>query len=272
MSQTILLTGASGDVARQLRPRLRARYGKLILSSRSPIADLAEGETHRAAALDDPEAVLAACEGVDGIVHLGGQSVEAPWETVDAANIQGMMNTLEAARRQGVKRLVFASSNHAVGMYPRNRRTGADQMARPDSRYGLSKVFGEAACALYADKHGLRCLSIRIGNVAEQPADRRRLSIWLHPDDLMQLCVIGLEHPDLHNAVVFGVSENDRSFWDNRAAFDLGYRPQHRAEDHVATALASQAKLASDPIGDALVGGGFASAEFDGDLERTLWS
>ena len=191
---------------------------------------------------------------------------------MDAANIQGMMNMLEAVRLQGVTRFVFASSNHAVGMYGRDRRTGPDNMARPDTRYGLSKAFGESACSLYADKHGMRCLSIRIGNVAEQPDDIRKMSLWLHPDDLMQQCVIGLEHPKLHNAVVFGVSDNARGFWDNKVAFDLGYRPQFRAEDYLAAAEEGQANLDPDPIGDRFVGGGFAAKEFDGDVERTLRS
>ena len=216
--------------------------------------------------------MAAACEGVDGVVHLGGQSVEADWDVIDAANIQGMVTLMEAARQAGAGRMVFASSNHAVGMYPRHRLIGTEERVRPDSRYGLSKAFGEALCALHADKHGMRCLSIRIGNVADRPADERRLAIWLHPEDLFQLVVIGLEHPDLHHEVVYGASANARAWWDNAAAHRLGYRPKHRAEDHRDHALAEQEKLGPDPVGDLFQGGGFSSSEFDGDLERTLWS
>ena len=267
----ILLTGAAGDVAGHLRPMLRERYERVVLSDRAEVTDLAGNETFRGGELDDARAMAAACEGVDGVVHLGGRSTEADWDVIDAANIQGMVTLMEAARRAGAGRVVFASSNHAVGMYPRHRRIGAEERVRPDSRYGLSKAFGEALCALYADKHAMRCLSIRIGNVALRPADERRLAIWLHPEDLFQLVVIGLEHPGLHHEVVYGASDNARSWWDNAAAHRLGYRPKHRAEDHRDHALKEQAALQPDPVGDLFQGGGFAAAEFDGDLERALW-
>ena len=272
MARTILMTGAAGGVASHLRPMLRGRYDRVILSDRVEVADLAPNEEFRGAELDDPAAMAAACEGADGLVHLGGRANEADWATVDAANIQGMVTTMEAARAAGVGRVVFASSNHAVGMVPRHRRIGTEERVRPDSRYGLSKVFGEAICAMYADKHGMRCLSIRIGNVADRPADERRLSIWLHPEDLMRLAAIGLEHPGLHHEVVYGASDCARGWWDNAAAYRLGYRPAHRAEDHRDHALAEQAGIEPDPVGDLFEGGGFASAEFDGDLDRTLWS
>ena len=269
--QTVLITGAAGAVATDLRPMLRARYANLKLSDRVPVSDMAENERFVPAQLENPEDLAALCDGVDGIIHLGGQPLEADWGIIDACNIQGLMNLLEAARLAGVARFVFASSNHAVGMYPRERKIGAGDPVRPDSRYGLSKAFGEAACALYADKHGMRCLSIRIGNVADRPADRRRLSIWLHPEDLFQLCRIGLEHPDLHNEIVFGASDNIRTFWDNDAAFRLGYRPAHRAEDHAAFALTRQETLAPNPLADRFQGGSFSSEEFTGDEDRTIW-
>jgi len=272
MSQNILITGANGNVARMMRPMLLARYGSLVVSDRAPVTQLAPGECDRTAALGDPAAVIAACKGIDAILHLGGQSVEATWDIVNEANIQGAVNLFEAARIQGVKRVIFASSNHAVGMYSRACKINAREKVRPDSRYGLSKAFGEALGALYADKYGLRVLSIRIGNVAEVPADERRLSIWLHPDDMFQLCVIGFEHPDLHNEIVFGASNNIRTFWDNETAFRLGYRPAHQAEDHAAHALAEQADIAADPTADALHGGGFGAEDFAGDLDRTLWN
>lgn len=268
MSQTVLLTGAFGGVGTMLRPMLLQRYGTLIVSDREQSGELHEGETFRAGELGDLEQMLAVTRGVDGIIHLGGQSIEAPWDVVLEANIEGLYNLYEASRQNGVKRVVFASSNHAVGFYPRTRKIDHDRRARPDSRYGVSKVFGEAIGSLYADKHGLRVLNIRIGHVALKPADRRRLSIWLHPDDLMQLCAIGLEHPELHCALVYGASHCERAWWDNAAAFALGYRPAHSAEDHVEHAMAEQAKLDPDPVADRLQGGVFCSAEFDGDPER----
>ena len=148
------------------------------------------------------------------------------------ANIIGCYNLFEAARRRGVERIVFASSNHAVGFYPRQRRIGIEAPVRPDSRYGVSKAFGEALAALYAFKHGLRVTSLRIGNVTDVPVDKRRLSIWMKPEDLVQLIRIGLEHPDIRYEIFYGASDNARGWWDNGAAFRFGYRPQGRAEDH----------------------------------------
>jgi uronate dehydrogenase len=165
--------------------------------------------------------------------------------------------------------VVFASSNHAVGFYRRRRRIGVEALVRPDSRYGVSKAFGEALGAYYADKFGLRVLAIRIGNVGDRPIDERRLSIWIKPEDLAQLVRIGLEHPDLHYAVVYGVSDNARGFWDNEPAFRLGYRPGGRAEDHRDSALAAQAKLPPDPVGDLFQGGTFCSDEYAGDPGRS---
>ena len=137
-------------------------------------------------------------------------SVEGPWETILQSNIIGCYNLFEAARRKGVKRVVFASSNHAVGFYPRYHRIGIDVTVRPDSRYGVSKAFGEALGSLYADKHGLRVLCLRIGNVGDKPLDKRRLSIWISPEDLAQLVRIGLEHPDLRFEIFYGASNNER--------------------------------------------------------------
>ena len=134
---------------------------------------------------------------------------------------------------------------------------------RPDSRYGVSKAFGEAIGALYAYKHGLRVTCIRIGNFADAPVDLRRLAIWISPEDLVQLIRIGLDHPDLRHEIFFGASHNERSWWDNEAAYRYGYRPTGHAEKFVAAALAAQKKLAADPIGDWYQGGPFCSDEFD---------
>src|SRR5437762_2092401 len=124
---------------------------------------------------------------------------------------------------------------------------------------------GEGLAALYAYKHGLRVTSLRIGNVSETPADKRRLSIWVRPEDLVQLIRIGLEHPDIRCEIFYGASDNTRGWWDNAAAFRFGYRPKHKAEDFREQALAAQAKLAVDPVGDWYQGGTFCSNEFDAD-------
>jgi uronate dehydrogenase len=265
--ETVLITGAAGDIGRRLRVLLKGIYPQLRLSDVKTPADLAAGEAFVKADLAHMAEVENAVAGVDGIVHLGGFSVEGPWETILSANIVGCYNLFEAARRHGVKRVVFASSNHAIGFYPRNRRIGIDAPVRPDSRYGVSKAFGEAVAALYALKHGLRVVCIRIGNVADAPVDQRRLSIWIKPADLVQLIRIGLEHPDIRHEIFYGASDNERGWWDNEAAFRRGYRPEGRGEEHRDAALAAQAKLPPDPIGDWYQGGPFCSDEYDGDRD-----
>ncbi|MEO6779602.1 MAG: NAD(P)-dependent oxidoreductase [Bradyrhizobium sp.] len=266
----ILMTGACGGIGTSLRRLLPPIYSDLLLSDRKAPADLGRDEKFKAAELSDPAEVEAICEGIDGILHFGGYSVEGPWDAILQSNIIGCYNLFEAARKQGVKRVVFASSNHAVGFYPRHHRIGTDVTARPDSRYGLSKVFGEAVGALYADKHGLAVTCLRIGNFGDKPLDHRRLSIWLKPDDLVQLCRIGLEHPDIHFEIFYGASYNERSWWDNHRAYDLGYRPDGRAEDFREHAMAEQAKVGPDRVGDFYQGGAFCGMEFDGDLRRIV--
>ena len=266
----ILMTGASGGIGTSLRKLLPPVYPDLVLSDIKPPADLAKGETFKAADLGDLAQVEAICDGIDGILHFGGYSVEGPWDAILQSNIIGCYNLFEAARRKGVKRVVFASSNHAVGFYPRHHRIGPDVTGRPDSRYGVSKLFGEGMGSLYADKHGLRVTCLRIGNFGDKPIDHRRLSIWLKPEDLMQLCRIGLEHPDIRFEILYGASFNERAWWDNSRAYDLGYRPTGKAEDFREHAMAEQAKLPSDPVGDYYQGGAFCGMEFDGDASGII--
>ena len=204
-------------------------------------------------------------QGIDGVVHLGGFSVEGPWETILSANIIGCRNMYEAAYRAGVKRVIFATSNHAVGFYPRSKKIPVDVTVRPDLHYGVSKAFGEAIGAFYADKHGLRVTCIRIGNFGDAPIDERRLSIWLKPEDLVQLIRIGLEHPDIHFEIFYGASDNAAGWWDNSNAVRFGYKPVGKAEDYRAQAMAAQAKIAPDPVGDRFQGGTFCSADYDAD-------
>lgn len=265
--QKILITGAAGDVGTRLRKLLKGVYSLRVSDIRKP-ADLGADDEFVAADLGDYEQTKQITAGIDGIVHLGGYSVEGPWETIHKSNIVGCYNLFEAAYRSGVKRIVFASSNHAVGFYRRDQKIGVDVTVRPDSRYGVSKAFGEAVGALYADKHGLRVTCIRIGNVGDKPLDKRRLSIWVKPEDLAQLIRIGLEHPDIRFEIFYGVSDNEAGWWDNSNARRFGYRPQFRSEDFRDEAMAAQAKLPADPIGDRFQGGPFCSDEYDADRAR----
>src|SRR6202142_2687363 len=259
----LLMTGASGGIGTSLRKLLQRIYPDLLLSDLKAPAALGPKEKFKPADLADLAQVEAICKGVDGILHFGGYSVEGPWDNILQSNIIGCYNLFEAARRTRVQRVVFASSNHAVGFYPRQRKIRTDEPVRPDSRYGVSKAFGEALGALYAYKHGLRVTCIRIGNFADAPVDLRRLAIWISPDDLVQLIRIGLEHPELRHEIFFGASHNERSWWDNEAAYRYGYRPTGNAEDFAAAALAAQKALAADPIGDWYQGGPFCSDEYD---------
>src|SRR6185503_15294950 len=163
--------------------------------------------------------------------HLGGYSVEGPWEAIHKSNIVGCYNIFEAARLNKVKRILFATSNHAVGFYRRDHTIDHRVYIKPDGRYGVSKVFGEALGSLYSDKYGMEVFLMRIGNVNPTPIDKRRLSIWISPRDIAQLVSIGIDHAGIRFEIVYGVSGNTRSWYDNSNATRLGYRPQDDAED-----------------------------------------
>ena len=267
-SRRILFTGAAGGIGTMIRPLLAQHYPGLVLSDKVKPANLMASETFVAADLTKPEEVAAAVKGAHSVIHLGGYSGEGPWDTILQANIIGCYNVYEAARQAGVKRLIFASSNHAVGFYPRKRRIGTDVTVRPDSRYGVSKAFGEALGALYSDKHGISVTCLRIGNVGPRPLDVRRLAIWISPQDIVQLMQIGLEHPDIRFDILYGASDNATSWWDNSRARQLGYRPTGKSEDHRTHAEAEQARIGADPVGDLFQGGTFCSAEFTNGAKR----
>ena len=258
--KTILLTGAGGGIGTYLRSELKGRY-KLRLSDRAALAECAADEDFVEADLNDLAATRKAVAGVDGIIHLGGYSVEGDWETIQTANITGTHNLFEAARLEGVKRVIFASSNHAVGFYDRSQTIDHTCTPRPDSRYGLSKAFGEALASLYADKYGAEVMCIRIGNVAEEPIDVRRLSIWITPRDLAQLIGIGLDHPDIKHEIVYGMSDNARAWWDNSNAVRLVYRPRDKSEDFADKVLGEHSADTGDALGDSKQGGAFVSLE-----------
>ncbi len=256
--KTILITGAAGGVGTWLRRELAGKY-KLRLSDIRPLKQLAKWETFMRADVAKLSDMLRITKGVDAIVHLGGFSVEGPWEVIHKANIVGCYNAYEAARRNGVKRFLFATSNHAVGFYPRTQTVDHRVTIKPDSRYGVSKVFGEALGSLYSDKYGMEVFLIRIGNVNDRPIDKRRLSIWISPRDLAQLVQIGIDHPQIRFEIVYGISDNKRAWYDNSNALRLGYRPQDRSEDYAAEILAKEKP--GDPRAEKLQGGTFVHVE-----------
>ncbi|MBT4486356.1 MAG: NAD(P)-dependent oxidoreductase [Rhodospirillaceae bacterium] len=262
--ETVLITGAAGGIGGRMRQLLKGVYPRLILSDRETPKNLTNEEEFIAADLADMAAMTNLLQGVDGVLHLGGQAMEASWDIIHQANIVGCHNLFEAARINGTRRVVFASSNHAIGFYPRHARIGVDHKVRPDSLYGVSKAFGEAVGSYYADNFGLGVMAIRIGNIDDHPVDERRLSIWISPRDLTQLVRIGLEHPDLVYEVVWGISDNARSWWDNEAARRLGYRPQDKAEDHRDHALAAETGRAPNSVGDYYQGGDICAEGYSG--------
>jgi uronate dehydrogenase len=263
----VLITGAAGGIGRSLRDTLRGVYPVLRLSDRVPLAPARDSEEIDQTEISDMAAVRHMVEGVDGIIHLGGNSGEAEWPVILQSNILGVCNVFEAARGAGVQRIVMATSNHAVGFYPREQTIDHRVVPRPDSRYGVSKAFSEALASLYADKHGIGFLCVRIGNFGERPIDKRRLAIWISPRDLAQLVRIGLEHPDLRYEIVYGVSNNRRSWYDNSNAHRLGYRPQDDSEPHAEAVLAAEPQDA-DPIAERYQGGTFCAAEYTAKTRR----
>jgi uronate dehydrogenase len=265
---TILITGAAGIVGTGLRRELAPTGLRLRLLDRQPIADLADHEEAVTGDLADAAVLERAMRGMRVVIHLAGCTTDADIEAQIEGNVRGAYRLFETARACGVERVVFASSHHVVGYYPRSRRIGTDALLRPDSRYGLTKAFGEQVGAMFADKYGLRVLCIRIGFVADRPVDRRRLSIWSSWRDLAQLVRIGMEHPSLRYAVVYGVSNNTRSFFDNAAAFRLGYRPQDDSEVHAAEVLANTPPEDAAMVGTYAMGGWGANNEYVGSVER----
>lgn len=257
--KTILITGAAGDVGSHLRRELKGKY-RLRLSDERPLQKKEKGESFMRADISKMGDALKITKGVDAIVHLGGYSVEGPWPAILQANIVGCYNVFEAARRNGVKRILFPTSNHAVGFYRRDQTIDHRVYPKPDSRYGVSKVFGEALGSLYADKYGMEVFLMRIGNVNPQPIDKRRLSIWLSPRDLAQLVSIGIDRPGVRFEIVYGISGNKRAWYDNANAARLGYRPQDDSEPFAEEILRNE-KPSNDPIAEAHQGGAFCTAE-----------
>ncbi len=260
----VLLTGAGGKVARQLRPLLAAQCSELRLTDRLPLQACHANETLHLADLTDAAALPALLHGVQAVLHFAGFPREADWPTLFDANIRAVAQLWEAAVAAGVQRIVYASSNHATGYTPRSRTIDGRAPPRPDSRYGVTKVFMEALASLHADKHGLRALGLRIGHCASTPSDARMLANWVHPDDLAALVCIGLA-ADYHHEIVWGVSDNSASWWDNGRATALGYRPRHSA-DRWSAALAG--RRSADPVAERYQGGAFAADGHAGDPER----
>ncbi len=245
----VLITGAAGRIGQSLAARLADRYDLRLLYHRTipdehaeaaararesgaPVM-LADGRTELFVAdAQDIEAMQRACAGVDAVVHMAGDPrVPAPWESILANNIVGLRNTYEAARLAGVRKVVFASSNHATGVYEqRGVPVNPDMPVRPDSYYGVSKAFGEALGAHFSDEFGMSIICLRIGSFQERPRNERHLATWLSERDAAQLVWRSIE-ADVPFAIVYGISGNTRAYWDISNARELlGYAPDDDGE------------------------------------------
>ncbi|WP_374576571.1 NAD-dependent epimerase/dehydratase family protein [Phenylobacterium sp.] len=255
----LLLTGAAGGLGRELRGRLKAYCDTLRLSDIAELGPAGPGEEVERAALEDRAAVLALLEGVDAVVHLGGISTENSFDAILQANIVGTYNVYEAARRHGVKRIVFASSNHVIGFYRQDEVIDTRVPMRPDGHYGLSKAFGENLAQFYWDRYGLETVSLRIGSSFPEPKDRRMLATWMSYDDLERLVVASLTAPVVGHTVIYGMSDNTTSWWDNTAARHIGYRPQDSSERFRAAVEARQPVIDANDPAAVHQGGGFVT-------------
>jgi uronate dehydrogenase len=258
--QTLLLTGAAGGLGQELRERLKANCTTLRLSDRVAFAAASSNEEIMLADLANAEQVNAMVQGVDAIIHLGGVSVEGPFEPIMQANILGVYHLYEAARMHGVKRVVFASSNHVTGFYRQSETINAEQPARPDGFYGVSKAFGEDLSRFYFDRYGIETACVRIGSSFAEPRDRRMLASWLSFDDLHRLITACLTTPVLGHSIIFGMSNNAVTWWDNSKARHVGYVPQDSSD---VFKEAVYARTAAPDLNDPAVqfqGGGFVKA------------
>jgi len=226
----LLITGAAGAMGRVMRGKLAGLADVIRLSHREPITDLGAHEEFALADMADRDAVARAVAGVDGIVHLGGVSVEAPFEPILQANILGLYNLYEAARTHGQPRILFASSNHVIGYYRQDERINAHAPVRPDTLYGVSKCFGEALARMYFEKFGQETAIVRIGSCIEKPTNHRMLASWLSYDDFARLAARAFNVPRLGCPIIYGASANSQRWWDNTLVDWLGWQPQDTAD------------------------------------------
>lgn len=263
----ILITGAAGLIGKVLRKALKGQY-ELIRCLDIAIQEPAGvGEEVIQCDLRDVDALEKAMQGIDCIIHLGGVSVEDSWEKILPANIEGCYNAFNCAHLAGVKRMIFASSNHAVGFHRRERFIDTKVEHRPDGRYGVSKVFGEALGRLYADKYAMQVVCLRIGSFRpdNKPADVRQLNTWISHNDMIRLTKACIEHPGFHFEIIYGVSKNLRNRWDNTPVKHLGYEPVDDAEIYRDEMFAKG--LIEDPVSALFHGAMYCPIEFQGNVD-----
>ncbi len=258
-TKPVLLTGASGALGRKVAAFLGARGWALRLTDIAPFPDkLPANASFVRADLEDGVAILRAAEGCGMILHFGGVSVEKPFEEVIGPNIRGVFHIYEAARREGA-RVLFASSNHAIGFHERDEPLDDDCQPLPDGYYGLSKVYAEMMGRTYWFKHGVESVSVRIGSCFPEPTEQRMLSTWLSYDDLGRLCERATLAEKTGCAVIWGASANSRTFWRGDARALIGWAPQDSADAYENQVMG---KVSGNPVVERYQGGGYTDMDY----------
>lgn len=256
----ILLTGAAGSLGGWLRPHLAKRSGGLRSLDIRPFGPALPGETIIQGDHADLAVTESAIAGTEAIVHFGAIGGEDTFEALLPSNMIGTYNVLEAARRHGVKRIVYASSIHVVGFYPTSQVIDSEVPYRPDSLYGVTKVFGEALARFYVEKAGLEIACLRIGVASAEPTTPRNLWTWLSLPDLLRLVETCLTAPQLGFAVIYGISDNRRRWWSN-ARSGIEFRPQDDAETYASRIMPDGDKRDPTDPGVRFHGGPFVALE-----------
>lgn len=236
----ILLTGAAGKLGRQLRPFLKDHCTRLRVTDRAPMDPAGPHEEVIEAELADRDVAIALTRDVDAVVYMAGKGYEGGFDEIFDGHVRGLHNIFEGMRRHGGRRVIWASSIHAVGMYPFGETIDTRVAPRPDTIYGVAKASGEALAQYYWERHGIEAVSMRIVSCTERPENRRHLSTWLSYGDLCRLVAAGLTAVQPGHTIVYGISANDAAAVDNRHAAHLGYHPLDNAEDHRARVEAAQ--------------------------------
>ena len=266
MNKKVLITGASGHLGGMLFNSLAKLGYKNLVGTDLRRQNIKKNQNFILANLKNFKTTVKITKHIHSIVHFGAIPIEDTQQNILHNNIIGTYNLFEAARINKVKRIIFASSNHAIGFHRRTSRLNELSTQRPDSHYGLSKAFGEDLSRLYADKFGIKSMCIRIGSCLKIPEDRRHLSTWISYEDLTQLVDIGIKHKSIHHEIVYGASRNKQSWWNNSKAYKLGYKPKDSA-DRFNINLLSKNEY-KDKMALLFQGGVFTSANFIGNIKK----
>lgn len=248
--KSVLLTGAAGRIGQDLTRALAPGYKLRLLDRRLP-AELADLGEWMAGDMNDPDLMDRACAGVDAVIHMGGTPNASDWQTTLDLNIIATRTVFDAARRNGVGKMIYGSSHHIVGFHDVHGPISPDMPVRPDSLLGISKAFGEAYCRYMTDKFGMACFALRIGSYRPAPDNARSMSIWLSPADMVRLAVACLETTSAGYHTIYGVSANGRLHLDDPDAVRIGYQPQDRSDDF----LAPGDNFADQPLATPFLGG-----------------